>query len=117
MQDKKIVEILMSLKLPMSNLGFKYIVTAVKMVIADESKLRKITGPDGMYGVIAKEYNSTPSRVERAIRHEIEIAFSMADKEVLKKYFGHPDGKETNKNFIAVLAYQIISQEVAENNG
>jgi hypothetical protein len=107
MSDRKIVEALKELKIPMGNLGFRYIETAVKAVIADEDMLRYMTKADGLYEVVAKKHGSTPSRVERSIRHGIEVAFRLADREVLRKYIGHADGKETNRNFIALLASTI----------
>lgn len=111
MYDRKIVEALKELKIPMGNLGFRYIVTAIKAVIEDEDKLRYMTKENGIYDIVAKEHKTTPNRAERAIRHGVETAFSLADRDVLKKYFGHADGKETNRNFIALLSSIIHDSE------
>ena len=61
-----------------------------------------------LYPTVAKKYNTTPSRVERAIRHAIEVAWDRGDIEVLQKFFGYTvsniKGKPTNSEFIARIA-------------
>jgi len=112
--EKKIVEVLKELNIPMGNLGFTYLRTAIKEVVLDEEKLRSMTKVGGLYDIVAKEHHSTPSRTERAIRHAIETSFAEASETVLIKYLGSTKGKLTNKNFIAALAYEIKSEGVSE---
>ena len=61
-----------------------------------------------LYPEVAKRYNTTASRVERAIRHAIEVAWDRGDLETLQKYFGYTvsnvKGKPTNSEFIAMIA-------------
>ena len=61
-----------------------------------------------LYPEVAKRFNTTPSRVERAIRHAIEVAWDRGDVEVLQKFFGYTvsgiKGKPTNSEFIAMIA-------------
>ncbi len=108
---KKIKEILKELGIPMGNLGFGYILEAVKIVAEDKTQLQSITKHGGLYWMIAKKFGTTPTRVERAIRHAIEQSFLHCNAETLYKYFGNsPDinsGKLANRNFIAALANEI----------
>ena len=64
-----------------------------------------------LYPEVAKRFNSTASRVERAIRHAIEVAWNRGDIDVLSSYFGYTvnaqKGKPTNSEFIAMLADKI----------
>jgi hypothetical protein len=109
--EKKIIEVLKELGVPMGNLGFKYIREAVLIINEDQSRLDGITKVGGLYYTIAKKYGSAASRVERAIRHAIESSFSHLNIDTLQKYFGNtPDlnsGKLTNRNFLAALVYAI----------
>ena len=61
-----------------------------------------------LYPAVAKKYGTTPSRVERAIRHAIEVAWDRGDLETLQKFFGYTvsniKGKPTNSEFIAMIA-------------
>ena len=61
-----------------------------------------------LYPEVAKRYNTTPYRVERAIRHAIEVAWDRGDIETLQKFFGYTvsniKGKPTNSEFIAMIA-------------
>lgn len=111
--ENKIVGILKELGIPMGNLGFGYIKEAVKMVARDKSWLRDITGPEGLYAVIAETFHTKASRVERAIRHAIEQCFLNGDTEIIYKQFGNSasvkSGKLTNRNFIAALANEVLT--------
>jgi two-component system response regulator (stage 0 sporulation protein A) len=107
MLENKIVEILKELRIPMGNLGFKFIKKAVELIVADESKADYICKAGGLYEIIGNECDSSKTKVERAIRHGIITAFEKAEKEVLMKYFGHDSGGETNKNFIAYIVYEV----------
>lgn len=90
-------------------LGWDYLKAGVEMVYNDREYLRNMTGK--LYPDIAKEVDSTTSRVERAIRHAIESAFNNMTEDTRKKYFGNVvsmnSGKVTNTTFIAVIVERI----------
>lgn len=86
--------------------GYHYIRQAITMVVEDIDLLGAVTKE--LYPAIAKKNNTTPSRVERAIRHAIEVAWNRGKLETINKLFGytvHNDkGKPTNSEFIAIIA-------------
>lgn len=86
--------------------GYQYLRHAITMVIDDMDLLSAVTKE--LYPAIAKKNNTTPSRVERAIRHAIEVAWNRGKLETLNNLFGytvHNDkGKPTNSEFIAIIA-------------
>lgn len=88
-------------------LGWKYINSAVILAIEDPMAIDNITRQ--LYPTVAKMHNSTPSRVERAIRHAIENAFCSITSNIKEAVFGHT-GKTSNKEFIAALA-QVVAHE------
>ena len=67
-----------------------------------------------LYPAVAKRFGTTPSRVERAIRHAIEVAWDRGDLETLQKYFGYTvsntKGKPTNSEFIAMIADRLVRE-------
>ncbi len=89
--------------------GYQYIRTAIMMVIQDMGLLNYITKQ--LYPTIAQQYGTTSSRVERAIRHSIEVAWNRGNPEMLNEVFGYTidtgKGKPTNSEFIAMVADQI----------
>ncbi len=82
------------------------------MVVQEIELLGSITKV--LYPRIAEKYDTTPSRVERAIRHAIEVAWSRNNIETIKKFFGYTinteKGKPTNSEFIALVADRIRLQ-------
>ena len=68
-----------------------------------------------LYPEVAKRISTTPSRVERAIRHAIEVAWDRGDLETLQKYFGYTvsnaKGKPTNSEFIAMIADRLVLEQ------
>ena len=68
-----------------------------------------------LYPQVAKTFQTTPSRVERAIRHAIEVAWDRGDLETLQKYFGYTvsnaKGKPTNSEFIAMIADRLVLEQ------
>ncbi len=86
--------------------GYQYLRDAITMVVADMDLLGAVTKE--LYPAIAKRNNTTPSRVERAIRHAIEVAWNRGRIETINSLFGytvHNDkGKPTNSEFIAIIA-------------
>lgn len=89
--------------------GYQYIRDAITMVIEDMDAINSITKI--LYPTVAKHYNTTPSRVERAIRHAIEVAWDRGNPDVLNDLFGYTilssKGKPTNSEFIAMIADKI----------
>ncbi len=86
--------------------GYQYIRDAIIMVVGDVSLLGAVTKE--LYPAIAKKYDTAPSRVERGIRHAIELAWERGHTETLKRIFGYSMNierqKPTNSEFIALLA-------------
>lgn len=89
--------------------GYQYIRSAIMMVVENMDLLNFITKQ--LYPEIAKAYNTTASRVERAIRHSIEVAWNRGKPEIMNEIFGYTihtgKGKPTNSEFIAMVADRI----------
>lgn len=101
-----IYQALLDMAIPSHLKGYPYTVRAIELVVHDHDLIHYVTG--GIYPTIAKEFNTTASRVERAIRHCIEVGWSRADYDTLMQYFGNTvspsKGKPTNSEFIAQVA-------------
>lgn len=86
--------------------GYNYLRDAIILCVNDGEMLGSITKL--LYPTVAKHFSTTPSRVERAIRHAIEVAWDRGDVETLNNYFGFTiqssRGKPTNSEFIAMIA-------------
>ena len=86
--------------------GYHYLREAIILTINNMEMINAVTKV--LYPEVAKRFNTTPSRVERAIRHAIEVAWDRGDVEVLQKFFGYTvsgiKGKPTNSEFIAMIA-------------
>lgn len=104
-----ITEIIQKVGVPAHIKGYQYMRDAIAMVIHDMDIVNSITKV--LYPSVAKHYNTTSSRVERAIRHAIEVAWDRGDPEVLNSLFGYTirstKGKPTNSEFIAMIADKI----------
>ncbi len=89
--------------------GYQYLREAIMMSVNDPTMISSITKL--LYPTIAKRFQTTPSRVERAIRHAIEVAWSRGRMETLDTLFGYTintgKGKPTNSEFIALIADKI----------
>lgn len=89
--------------------GYQYLREAIMMSVQDSAMISSITKI--LYPTIAKRFQTTPSRVERAIRHAIEVAWSRGRMETLDALFGYTidtgKGKPTNSEFIALIADRI----------
>lgn len=109
----KIAKILGELEAPHALLGYKYAIYAILLVMEDPEMISNMTKV--VYPKVAKKFNSTPSRAERAIRHFIERIFSKSYNENTEKYFGYTvslkKGKPTNSEFIATIADFILMEE------
>ena len=99
-------ELLLELGAPDHLVGHPYMVQAILLAAKDRKYIDSITF--GLYPQLAVMFDTTASRVERALRHLIEVIFDRCEYEVLNSYFGnsvHPDkGKPTNSEFIARMA-------------
>lgn len=86
--------------------GYQYLRTAIMMTIENSDLINAVTKI--LYPTVAKKYQTTSSRVERAIRHAIEVAWDRGDLDTLNAYFGftiqNQRGKPTNSEFIAMIA-------------
>lgn len=86
--------------------GYQYLGTAIEAVIEDAKRIDAVTKL--LYPLVAKAHDTTPTRVERAIRHAIEVAFDNMDLDFAMEMFGYSvdarRGKPTNSHFIAALA-------------
>lgn len=86
--------------------GYQYLREAIIMVVNDIDVINQIT--KSLYPKIAIKFNTTPSRVERAIRHAIEVAWGRGDQKTVENIFGYTisaaKGKPTNSEFIAMIA-------------
>ncbi len=95
--------------------GYQYIREAIILSINDEEMINNVTKL--LYPTLAKKFSTTPSRVERAIRHAIEVAWNRGQIEMHEKIFGYTvnsnKGKPTNSEFIAMVADRIkLSEKV-----
>ena len=104
--DAEITNIIHEIGVPAHIKGYLYLREAIKMVINNVELLGAVTKE--LYPNIAKEFNTTPSRVERAIRHAIEVAWSRGKVDTINQLFGYTvhttKGKPTNSEFIAMIA-------------
>lgn len=104
--DVAVTNIIHEMGVPAHIKGYHYLRDAILMVINEISLLGAVTKE--LYPMIAQKYNTTASRVERAIRHAIELAWDRGNVEMMNKFFGYTinleRGKPTNSEFIAMIA-------------
>ncbi|MDF9408488.1 MAG: Stage 0 sporulation protein A [Pelotomaculum sp. PtaB.Bin013] len=104
--DVAVTNIIHEMGVPAHIKGYHYLRDAILMVISEVSLLGAVTKE--LYPMIAMKYQTTPSRVERAIRHAIELAWDRGNVEMMTKFFGYTinleRGKPTNSEFIAMVA-------------
>ena len=110
--EKDVTDMIHEIGVPAHIKGYQYLREAIMMSVEDVEMLGSITKV--LYPTIAKKYQTTPSRVERAIRHAIEVAWSRGRMETLDALFGYTintgKGKPTNSEFIALIADKIRLQ-------
>ena len=108
-------ELLLELGAPDHLVGHPYVVQAILLVVQDRTYIDSITF--GLYPQLAVIFDTTASRVERAIRHLVEVTWARGDWEVLNRYFGNTvsaeKGKPTNGEFIARMA-NVVNQRLRE---
>jgi len=102
----RVTEVIHEIGVPAHIKGYQYLREAIIIAVGDMDVINAITKV--LYPAVAKRFATTPSRVERAIRHAIEVAWDRGDLETLQKYFGYTvsnsKGKPTNSEFIAMIA-------------
>ena len=104
--ETQVTKVIHQIGVPAHIKGYQYLRTAIMMTIEDSDIINSVTKI--LYPSVAKKYATTSSRVERAIRHAIEVAWDRGDIETLNSYFGYTvqnnRGKPTNSEFIAMIA-------------
>ena len=117
--ESMVTGIIQEIGVPAHIKGYQYLREAIIIAVNDMDVINAITKV--LYPQVAKAFNTTPSRVERAIRHAIEVAWDRGDLDTLQRFFGYTvsntKGKPTNSEFIALIAdklqLQLKSSEVA----
>ena len=114
--ETNVTNIIHEVGVPAHIKGYQYLREAIMMVIGDNDLINSITKQ--LYPSVAKAYNTTSSRVERAIRHAIEVAWDRGDTDTLNKIFGftinNGKGKPTNSEFIAMISDKLrLSMKVS----
>ena len=104
--ETQVTKIIHQIGVPAHIKGYQYLRTAIMLTISDSDVINSVTKI--LYPSVAKKYQTTTSRVERAIRHAIEVAWDRGDVDTLNSYFGYTiqnnRGKPTNSEFIAMIA-------------
>ena len=107
--ENRVTNMLHEIGIPAHIKGYQYLRDAIIMSVNDNEMLGAITKV--LYPTIARNYKTTSSRVERAIRHAIEVAWSRGRMETIEELFGYTvnsgKGKPTNSEFIALIADKI----------
>ena len=120
-QDKDLTvtisEIMHQIGVPAHIKGYQYLREAILLSVGDDEMINSVT--KYLYPTVAKKFGTTPSRVERAIRHAIEVAWDRGDVDVLSSYFGYTiqnqRGKPTNSEFIAMISDRLSEALVSRN--
>lgn len=104
--ESQVTKIIHQIGVPAHIKGYQYLRSAILMTIENNECINSVTKV--LYPAVAKMYQTTTSRVERAIRHAIEVAWDRGDVDTLNSYFGYTiqnsKGKPTNSEFIAMIA-------------
>lgn len=104
--DVEVTNIIREIGIPAHIKGYQYLRDAIMMIIGEMELLGAVTKV--LYPMIAEKYSTTPSRVERAIRHAIEVAWSRGNMDMINRLFGYTikleKGKPTNSEFMAMIA-------------
>lgn len=107
-----ITDIIHQIGVPAHIKGYHYLREAIMLSVEDNEMINSVTKI--LYPAVAKKFKTTSSRVERAIRHGIEVAWDRGDVDVLNSYFGYTvhtgRGKPTNSEFIAMIADRLRLQ-------
>lgn len=104
--DREVTKVIQQMGMPAHLKGYQYLRDAIILVVNEMNLMGAVTKE--LYPLIAEKYDTTPSRVERAIRHAIELAWDRGNVEMINKFFGYTinmdRGKPTNSEFIAMVA-------------
>lgn len=110
--ETRVTAIIHEVGVPAHIKGYQYLREAILIAVHDMDVINAVTKV--LYPEVAKRFGTTASRVERAIRHAIEVAWDRGDLETLQKYFGYTvsnaKGKPTNSEFIAMIADRLQLQ-------
>ena len=110
--ESTVTAIIHEIGVPAHIKGYQYLREAIMITVEDMDVINAVTKV--LYPEVAKRFGTTASRVERAIRHAIEVAWDRGDLETLQKYFGYTvsnaKGKPTNSEFIAMIADRLQLQ-------
>lgn len=112
--EEVITEMIHDVGVPAHIKGYQYLREAIIMSVLDMDMLNSVTKV--LYPEVAKKFHTTPSRVERAIRHAIEVAWSRGKVETIEEMFGYTvsvgKGKPTNSEFIALITDKIRMKQL-----
>ena len=107
--ENDVTQMLHEIGIPAHIKGYQYLRDAIIISVKDQEMLASVTKI--LYPTIAKKHATTPSRVERAIRHAIEVAWNRGEMDTINDLFGYTvstgKGKPTNSEFIALIADKI----------
>ena len=107
--ESDVTNIIHEIGVPAHIKGYQYLRDAIIISVSDQEMLTSVTKI--LYPTIAKKHDTTPSRVERAIRHAIEVAWNRGEMDTINDLFGYTvstgKGKPTNSEFIALIADKI----------
>ena len=110
--ETMVTSIIHEIGVPAHIKGYQYLREAIILAVEDMDVINAITKV--LYPQVAKTFQTTPSRVERAIRHAIEVAWDRGDLDTLQRFFGYTvsntKGKPTNSEFIALIADKLQLQ-------
>ncbi len=110
--ETMVTNIIHEIGVPAHIKGYQYLREAIIIAVEDMDVINAITKV--LYPQVAKTFQTTPSRVERAIRHAIEVAWDRGDLDTLQRFFGYTvsntKGKPTNSEFIALIADKLQLQ-------
>jgi len=105
-----VTDIIHEIGVPAHIKGYQYLREAILIAVDDMDVINAVTKV--LYPEVARRFSPSPSRVERAIRHAIEVAWDRGDLETLQKFFGYTvsntKGKPTNREFIAMIADRLV---------
>ena len=104
--ERRVTSIIHEIGVPAHIKGYQYVREAIMLAVKEPGVINAVTKE--LYPTVAEKFNTTPSRVERAVRHAIEVAWDRGDLDTLQGYFGFTvssiKGKPTNSEFIAMVA-------------
>ena len=113
--ESRVTEIIQEIGVPAHIKGYLYLREAITLVIENMDYLGAVTKE--LYPSVAEKFNTTPSRVERAIRHAIEVAWNRGKIDTINSIFGYTvnnnRGKPTNSEFIALIADKLRLEQEA----